>query len=144
MTNYQEARVKLTNTPLSKLKSATKNKAGVILRLNKKNFDDKELSHELFVRRRQTTKIKNTFADNISTDIKVSKAQISNIIQSGGSFGFWLRHLGKKTLTNIAILLARDNLPGLVSNLSSNAINKLEKKVKKELSEQEKDLLYFL
>ena len=81
----------------------------------------------------------------MSTDIKVSNAQISNIIQSGGSFGFWLRNLGKKTLTNIAILLARDNLPGLVSNLSSNAINKpKKKKVKKELSEQEKDLLYFL
>ena len=109
MTNYQEARVNLTNTQLSKLKSATKNKTGAILRLNKKNFDDEELSHELFLRTRQTTKIRNAFADNMSTDMKVSKAQISNIIQSGGSFGFWLRNLGKKTLRNIAILLARDN-----------------------------------
>ena len=87
MTNYQKARVKLTNTQLSKLKSATKNKAGSILRLNKKNFDDEELSHVLFIQTRQTTKIRNAFADNMSTDIKVSKAQISNIIQSGGSFG---------------------------------------------------------
>ena len=109
MTNYQEARVKLTNTQLSKLKSATKNKTGAILRLNKKNFDDEELSHELFLQTRQTTKIRKAFADNMSTDIKVSKAQISNIIQSGGSFGFWLRNLGKKPLRNIAILLARDN-----------------------------------
>ena len=36
MANYQEARVKLTNTKLNKLKSAAKSKAGTILRLNKK------------------------------------------------------------------------------------------------------------
>ena len=47
MANYQEARVKLTNTQFNKLKSAAKNKAGLILRLNKKNFEDEELPHEL-------------------------------------------------------------------------------------------------
>ena len=31
--------------------------------------------------------------------------------------------------TNIAIPLARDNLPGLVSNLNVNALNKFERKV---------------
>ena len=49
---------------------------------------------------------------------------ISKVIQSGGSFGSWLGNLGKKALINIDIPLARDNLPGLVSNLTSNAINK--------------------
>ena len=78
---------------------------------------------------RQTTKIRNAFANNMPTDIKFSKAQISKIIQSGGSFGSWLGNLGKKALTNIAIPLARDNLPGLVSNLTSNAINKFERKI---------------
>ena len=79
----------------------------------------------------------------MSPDIKLSKAQISKIIQSGRSFGSWLAHLGKKALTNAAISLARDKLLGLVNNLASNAINKLErKKVEKELSEQEKDLLH--
>ena len=66
----------------------------------------------------------------MSTDIKFGKAQISNIIQSGGSFGSWLANYGEKVLTNIVVPLARDNLPGLVSNLSSNAINKFEKKNK--------------
>ena len=47
----------------------------------------------------------------MSTDIKPSKAQIPKIIQSGGSFCSWLGNLGKKALTNIAIPLARDNLP---------------------------------
>ena len=34
MANYQEARVKLTNTQLNKLKSAANYKTGTILRLN--------------------------------------------------------------------------------------------------------------
>ena len=38
MASYQEARVKLTNTQLSKLKSAAKNKTGAILRINKKTL----------------------------------------------------------------------------------------------------------
>ena len=63
------------------------------------------------------------------TDINLSKAQISKIIQLGGSFGSWLANLGKKTLTNVTNPLARDNLPGLVSNLTSNAINKFERKI---------------
>ena len=42
MENYQEARVNLTNAQLNKLKSAAKNKARTILRLNKKNFEDEE------------------------------------------------------------------------------------------------------
>ena len=80
MVNYQEARVKLTNTQLNKLKSASKNKTRTILTLNKKNFEDEELPHELFLTTRQTTKIRNIFANNMSTDIKFSKAQISKII----------------------------------------------------------------
>ena len=100
MANNQEARVKLTNTQLSKLKSAAKNKAGTILRLNKKNFEDKGFPHELFVTTRQITKIRNVFANNMSTDIKLSKAQISKIIQSGRSLGSGLDNLGQKALTN--------------------------------------------
>ena len=61
----------------------------------------------------------------------------------GGCFRSWLGNLGKKKLTNIAILLARGNLPRLVSSLTINTITKFErKKVEKELWEQEKDLLY--
>ena len=55
MTNYQEARVKLANTQLNKLKSATERKTGTILILNKKNVEDE-----------------NAFANNMSTDIKLS------------------------------------------------------------------------
>ena len=53
MANYEEAKVKLTNTQLNKLKSAVKNKTQTILRLSKKNFEDEELLHELFLTTRQ-------------------------------------------------------------------------------------------
>ena len=50
MTNYQEARVKLTNTQLNKLKSeAKKKKKETILKMNKKNFQDEQLPYELFI-----------------------------------------------------------------------------------------------
>ena len=96
-----------------------------MLRANKKNFKGEELPHGLFLTTRRTTKIRNVF---MSTDIKLSKTQISKIIQPGGSFGSWLGNLGKKGQANIAISLARDNLTGLIRNLTLNAINKFEKK----------------
>ena len=131
MANYQEARVKLTNKQPNKLKSVAKSKTGTILRINKnkKNFQDEEFPQELFLTTRRTTKIRNTFANNMSTDIKLSKAQISKIIQLGESCAFWLGNLGKKALTNVAIPSTRDDLPGLVSSLASNAINKFERKI---------------
>ena len=70
MVNYEEARVKLTNIQLSKLKSSAKNKTGTTLRITKKNFQYEELPHELFLTTRQKTKIRNTFASSMSTDIK--------------------------------------------------------------------------
>ena len=60
----------------------------------------------------------------MSTDIRLRKAQISKIIQSAGYLGSCLGNLGKKALTSVAIPLVRDNLPRLVCNLASNAINK--------------------
>ena len=54
-----------------------KNYAGTILRLSKKNLEDEELPRELFLTTRQTTTIRNTFAYNMSKDIKLGKDQIS-------------------------------------------------------------------
>ena len=56
------------------------------LRLNNKNFEDEELQYELFLTTKQTNKIGNSIDTKISIDIKLSKAQISKIIQSDGSF----------------------------------------------------------
>ena len=83
-------------------------------RIINKNFQNEELLHELFPTTRQTTKIRNVFANNMSTDVKLSQAQISKIIPSVVSFGSWLGILGKKVITAFTISLAKENLPGLV------------------------------
>ena len=129
MANYQEVKVELTNTQLKKLKSVEKNRTGAILRTNNESFLDEKLSHVLFLTTKQTTEIKNAFDNNMSTNIKFSKAQRSQITQSGGSFGSWLGNLGNKTLQNVAVSLAGDSLPWSVSNLAWNAINKFERKI---------------
>ena len=66
MTNYEEARLKLTNRQLKKLKSEAKIKTGKILRINKKTFQDEELLPNLFLTTRQTNKLRNAFANNKS------------------------------------------------------------------------------
>ena len=55
-----------------------------MLRLGIKNFNKDELHHELFLTTRQTTKLRNAINNNMSTDIKFSKAQLKKLIQSGG------------------------------------------------------------
>ena len=60
--------------------------------------------------------------------IKLSKTQISKIIQFGEYFGSWLGSLRQKSLRNAAIPLARENLPELVSDWAPNAIKKFERK----------------
>ena len=68
----------------------------------------------------------------MSADVKLSKAQISKIIQPGVSFGSWLANIGNKALvaiTNVAVPLARDNWFGLVSNLTLTAINTFDRKI---------------
>ena len=52
--------------------------------------------------------------------MKLRIAKIFEIIQSGGYFSSYLGNLEKKALTIIAIPLPGDNLPGFVSNLTSN------------------------
>ena len=92
MANYQEAKVEIRNTQLNELKFVAKSNRNNI----KKNFEVEELPHLLFLATGETTKIRYAFGNNASTDMKVSKAQISKIIQSGGSFASWLGDLGKK------------------------------------------------
>ena len=65
----------------------------------------------------------------MSTDIKLSEAQTSKLIQSGGSVCHLLSNLSKKVQTNVAIPFPRDNLTGLVSNIASSAVNKFERKI---------------
>ena len=73
MANYQEERVKLTKYEVKQIKISSKKG---ILRLNKKNFEDKEFPHELFLKTRQTAKVRNAFANNMSTDINLVKFKL--------------------------------------------------------------------
>ena len=50
--------------------------------MNLKMFDGNDLPHELLLTT-QKTKLRNAFNNNMSTDLKLSRAQISKIIQSG-------------------------------------------------------------
>ena len=50
-------------------------------------FSANNLLHELLLSTRQTTKLRNAIENNMSTDIKLSKAQISQIIQAGRFLG---------------------------------------------------------
>ena len=95
MANYEEARGKLTNTQLCKLKSAAKNNTGTTLRTTKKDFQDEELPHVLLSTARQKTKRRITFANNMTRDIKCSKAQLSEIVRLGEFLGKILDNLGK-------------------------------------------------
>ena len=79
MVEYSKVNVKLSGTQLKKLKTAVKNKIGTALRISLKMFNGNDLPHELLLTARQKTKLRNAF-NNMSTDLKLSKAQISKII----------------------------------------------------------------
>ena len=48
--------------------------------MNARMFNENNLRHELLLTTRQTTKLRNAIENNMSTDIKLPKAQISKII----------------------------------------------------------------
>ena len=58
-------------------------KLGTTLRIRLRMFNGNNLLHELLLTTRQKTKVRNAFNNNMSTDLKHSKTQISKIIQSG-------------------------------------------------------------
>ena len=87
MVEYSKINVKLSDTQLKNLKTAVKDKIGTTLRISLKMFNGNDLPHELLLTTRQKTKLRNAFNNNMSTDIKLSRAQISKIIQPGGFLG---------------------------------------------------------
>ena len=87
MVEYSKINCKLTNLQLNKLKKAVKSYEGLTLRLSVKNFNNDEVPHELLLTARQNTKLRNALNNNSATDIKLNKAQIKKLIQSGGFLG---------------------------------------------------------
>ena len=100
MTQYNSLNVKLSNSQLNKFKSAIKNETEVVLRLSSNMIGDNETNfpHKLSLTNRQVSNLRKAFANNSSTDIKLSKTQLSQMIQSGEFLGRLLGPLQKTKL----------------------------------------------
>ena len=100
MTQYNSLNAKLSNSQLNKLKSARKNESEVVLILSSNMIGDNETNfhHKLLLTNRQVASLRKTFANFLSVNIKLSKAQLSKMIQSGGFLGRLLGRLLKAGL----------------------------------------------
>ena len=87
-----------------------------------KMFDENFLPHELLLTTRQKTKLRNVFNNNMSTDLKLSKAQVSKIIQSGVFLGSLFDKFAGP-LIKIAIPLAKNILAPLGITAAASAID---------------------
>ena len=106
MVEYNKVNVKLSNSQLNKLKTAAKSQTGVTLRMNIKLGNKNNLPHELLLTTRQKTKLGNEFEKKMSTNIKLSKPQISKIIHSGGFLGSLLSNVAS-SLMKVPVPLAK-------------------------------------
>ena len=121
MVEYSKVNVKLSDTLLlKKLKTAFKKRTATTLRMSLKIFDENDLPHELLLTVRQKTKLRNAFSNNMSTDLKLSKAQISKIIQSGEFLGSLV---SKLALIKVAAPLAKNILTPLEITAAASAID---------------------
>ena len=103
MTQYNSLNVKLSNSQLNKLKSAIKNETEVVLRLSSNMIGDDESNfpRKLILTNRQVANLRKAFADKSSNDIKLSKSQITKMMQSGGFIG---RLLGPLLNTGLPLI----------------------------------------
>ena len=122
MVEYYKINCKLTNVKLNKLKKVVKSNEGATLRLGIKNFKKDELPHELLLTTRQNTKLRNDINNNLGTDVKLSKAQIKKLIQSGGFLGKLLSKLACP-LMKVALPLAKNVLTPLGLTAAMSAID---------------------
>ena len=116
MTQYISLNVKLSNSQLNKLKSSIKNQTNVVLRISSNmvgnSNDNTNIPHELLLTNRQVENIRKAFANHSSTNIKLSKTQLSNMIQSGGFLGNLLGKLAGP-LMKVTMSLAKNVLAPL-------------------------------
>ena len=92
------------------------------MRISLKILNGNNLPHELLLTTRQKTKVRNAFNKIMSTDLKLSKAQISKLIQSGGFLGSLLSKIAGP-LMKIAIPLAKNVLAPLGITAAASAID---------------------
>ena len=96
-----------------------------------KFFDGNDLTHELLLITRHRTKLQNEFNNNLSTDVKLSKAQIFKIIQSGWFLGLLLTKL-ENPLMKVVIPLAKSILAPLGITAAASTIDQgIQKKIQR-------------
>ena len=115
MTQYNSLNVKLSNSQLNKFKSAIRNENEVVLRLSSNMIGDNktDFPHKLLLTNRQVSNLRKAFGNNSSTDIKLSKTQLSKMIQSERFLGRLLSPLlktGLPLIRNVIKLLAKSVL----------------------------------
>ena len=133
MTQYSSLNVKLSNSQLNKLKSSIKNETDVVLRISSNmvsnSNDNSNFPHELLSTNRQVANIRKAFANHSSIYIKLSKTQLSKMIQSGGFLGNLLGKLAGP-LMKVAMPLAKNVLAPLGLSAAMSAIDgSIEKKM---------------
>ena len=84
MVEYNKVNVKSLDSQVNKLRSAVKNQTGVTLKISIKMFKGNILPDELLLTTRPKTKPRYVTENNMSINVKLSKTQMSKIIQSGG------------------------------------------------------------
>ena len=126
MTQDNSLNVKLPNSQLNKLKSSIKNETDVVLRISSNmvsnSNDNTNFPHEFLLTNRQVANIRKAFANHSSIDIKLSKTQLSKMIQSGGFLGNLLGKLAGP-LMKVAMPLAKNALAPLGLSAAMFAID---------------------
>ena len=133
MTQYNSLNVKLSNSQLNKLKSSIKNETAVVLRISsnmvRNSSDSTNFPHELLLTNRQVANIRKAFANHSLIDIKLSKTQLSKMIQSGGFLGNLLGKLAGP-LMKVAMPLAKNiSAPSGLSAAMSATDGSIKKKM---------------
>ena len=103
MTQYNTLNVKLSNSKVNKLMSAIKSKTQVVLKLSSNMIgnsnDETKFPHKLLLADRQVANLCKAFANKSSTDIMLSRTELSKMIQPGGLLGRLLDLLLKTGLS---------------------------------------------
>ena len=129
MVEYSIINCKLTNVQLNKLKKAVKSNEGTTLRLGIKNYNKYETPRELLLTTRENTKLRNAINNTSAIDIKLSKAQLKKLIQSGGFLGKLLSKLAGP-LMKVAMPLAKNVLAPLGLTAAMSGIDgSIQKKI---------------
>ena len=130
MTQCNSLNVKLSNSQLNKLKSAIKNETEAVLRLSSNMIgnpnDETNFPHKLLLTNIQVANLRKAFANSSLVNIKLSKTQVSKMIQSRGFLGRLLDLLFKTALPlikNVIKPLPKSVLIPLGLTVASSAVD---------------------